>query len=264
MVWYREATKPTEPKEPGKPGRKPKREAEPFTVHKEQSRGRSAETELMYARKSIHQAENLFRYYSQPRVNPLNLESKNLSPEANECWKYIFSVRGYTEDDANMTCKKVKEDKTFHNADEIVFALECYTQWIRSQNFAKEFERPDETIDLMPIVPNQSNLAQWLGISSFSISHYMKDDPEAQSRYKHILADCLSEGAMVGVYQPASTIFSLKNLCDWADKYEDRSKDKTDDLGVSEAAELMKQLGYSRERAKIEAPKPMLEGDVDG
>ena len=261
MTWYRDATKQSRAE---RNDAKPKTEVEAFVVRRAQKGGRNPETELAYVRKSIKQAENLFRYYSQPRVNPLNLESKKLSPEANECWKYIFSLRGYTEEDADMDYKEATTSKAFFNADEIVFALECYTQWIRSQNFTKEFERPDESIGLMPIVPNQSNLAQWLGVSSYSITHCMKNDPEAQSRYKHILADCLSEGAMMGIYQPASTIFSLKNLCDWADKYEDRSRDKADDLGVEEAAELMKQLGYAREKAKLEPPKPMLEGDSDG
>ena len=261
MTWYREAAKQGKSQ---RSGAKPKTDVEEFVVRRAQKSGRKPETELAYARKSIHQAENLFRYYSQPRVNPLNLESKKLSPEATECWRYIFSLRGYTEDDADMNYEDSRRSKTFFSGDEIVFALECYTQWIRSQNFVKEIERPDESIGLMPIVPNQSNLAQWLGVSSYSIGHCMRNDPEAQSRYKHILADCLSEGAMAGVYQPVSTIFSLKNLCDWADKYEDRSRDKADDLGVSEAVELMKQLGYYREKATLEPPKPALEGDVDG
>lgn len=264
MVWYRKPIEKSEPKEPKPVGRKPKTDVEPFKVRKEQARGRSDIVKLQDARKSIHQAENLFRYYSQPHVNPLNLESKNLCEEANACWRYIFSTRGYDESDAQMGYTQSDREKAFFNADEIVFALECYTQWIRNQNFVREFERPDESIGYMPIVPNQSNLARWLGISSYSISHYMKDDAEAQSRYKRILADCLSEGAMAGIYQPVSTIFSLKNLCDWADKYEDRSRDRADDLGVAEAAELMKQLGYYRERATLEPPKPLLEGDVDG
>ena len=262
MTWYREAAK--NHTKSVSSGRKPKTDVEEFVVHRANTSGRNPETALANARKSIHQAENLFRYYSQPQVNPLNLESKKLTPEANECWKYIFSMRGYTEEDADMNYEEATRSKSFFSADEIVFALECYTQWIRGQNFTREFERPDESIGIIPIVPNQSNLAQWLGVSSYSIGHCMRNDPEAQSRYKHILADCLSEGAMMGIYQPASTIFSLKNLCDWADKYEDRSKDKADDLGVEEAAELMKQLGYAREKAKLEPPKPMIEGDVDG
>ena len=94
----------------------------------------------------------------------------------------------------------------------------------------------------------------------------MANDADAQTQYKQILADILSEGAVVGAYSTAPTIFSLKNLCDWADKYEDRSTNKADDLNVEEAEKMMKQLGYERPKAKLKmgiAP-PLIEGSTDG
>ena len=68
---------------------------------------------------------------------------------------------------------------------------------------------------------------------------------------------------MLGVYQSSSTIFALKNLCDWADKYEDRSTKKDDRLAVEEAAELMRQLGYSRPQIGGEAVGSQLPSPAD-
>ena len=62
-----------------------------------------------------------------------------------------------------------------------------------------------------------------------------------------MLADILSEGAMMGIYQTTMTIFSLKNLCDWADRYDDRPKEEADTTQtVEEAKALMESLGYKR------------------
>ena len=40
---------------------------------------------------------------------------------------------------------------------------------------------------------------------------------------------------MAGIYQSSSTVFALKNMCDWADKYEERSINKNEPLAVKEA-----------------------------
>lgn len=220
------------------------------------------ENAVMAAKDTIKTANNLYKRYSREYPNPLNIDDKDLTPEAKACWEFIFSERGYIGDEAVRGRRG--GSRIFDSTDEIVFAFECYVNWIRSKNFVKGFVRPDGEPGVMPIIPNQSNFAQWLGLSRKQITNVMYQDPEAQQQYKRILADCLSEGAMVGAYNTASTIFTLKNMCDWADKYEDRSRDKADDLGVEEAAELMKQLGYAREKAKLEPPKPMIEGDADG
>lgn len=223
------------------------------------------ENAIMAAKETIKTANALYARYSRPYPNPLNIDDKDLLPEARACWDYIFSQRGYSEDGATKSVGgKGGRHKTFTDAEEVVYAFQCYAIWIRDNNFVREFNRPDGEVGVMPIIPNQSNFSRWLGIDYALITRAMVDDPNAQSRYKNLLADLLSEGAMVGVYQTASTIFTLKNMCDWADKYEDRSTNRADDLGVAEAEELMKQLGYARERAKLEPPKPLIEGDVDG
>jgi len=228
----------------------------PFTVHNLDKM--KPENAVKAARETIREANALYARFNKGYPNPLNIDIKDLLPESKACWEAIFAERGYSDnivDEPDMGGRRI-----FNSVDEVVFAFECYFDWIRSQNFVKPFTRPDGEIGVMPIIPNQSNFAKWLGIPRDRITIAMTNHPEAQLKYKHILADCLSEGAMVGVYQTASTIFTLKNMCDWADKYEDRSVNKADDLGVAEAEELMKQLGYSRPRATLEAPK----GDVDG
>ena len=109
----------------------------------------------------------------------------------------------------------------------------------------KSFDTPEGEIKLMPMVPNQSNFALWLGIPRGCISASIRDsDDSVAQEYKAMLGDLLSEGAMVGAYQSSSAIFSLKNLCDWADKYEDKSKPEQKTT-VEEAEALMKSLGYN-------------------
>ncbi len=247
------------PRKAGRP-RKDEIVVKKFTVHK--NKNIKPENVVKYAKEAIATANGLYRRYSKSYPNPLNIDEKDLTPEARACWEYIFSTRNY-EGIPELNSKPDIE-RIFYNADEVNYAFECYANWIKSQNFVRIFTRPDGEEGVMPIIPNQSNFARWLGVSNQIIHKIMFVEEEARNSYKRILGDLLSEGAMAGVYQSVSTIFTLKNMCDWADKYEDRSRDKADDLGVSEAEELMKQLGYAREKAKLEPPKPMLEGDVDG
>ena len=52
---------------------------------------------------------------------------------------------------------------------------------------------------------------------------------------------------MVGIYTSASAIFTLKNLCDWADNPEDRgSKKEKTFVPVEEAEKALRELGYTR------------------
>jgi hypothetical protein len=247
---------------PRKAGRPKKDEiiVRKLTVHK--SKGIKPENMVKYAKETINTANGLYRRYSKPYPNPLNIDEKDLLPEARACWEYIFSTREY--DGIPELNGKANIERVFYNAEEVNYAFECYADWVKSQNFVKTFVRPDGEDGVMPIIPNQSNFARWLGVSNQTVHNVMFRDEEARNTYKRILGDLLSEGAMAGIYQSVSTIFTLKNMCDWADKYEDRSTNRSDDLGVAEAEALMKQLGYAREKAKLEPPKPMLEGDVDG
>lgn len=233
---------------PGRP-RKDEVVAKPFVVHRDPRI--KPENELKYAEEAIKNAKNLYKRYRAKYPNPLNIDVKDLTPEAKACWEMMFSLREYTEEDVEQYWKF---DRALETPDEVLFAFECYTNYVRANNFVREFTRPDGDTGVMPIVPNQSNFARWLGVAFSSLSRAMARADDSQlSSYKKILGDCLSEGAMLGVYQSSSTIFTLKNLCDWADKYEDRSTKKEDKFAVEEAAELMKQLGYSRPQIGGEA-----------
>jgi len=240
------------PRKAGRP-RKDEIVVKKMTVHKKKDI--KPENKEKYAKEAINTANGLYRRYSESYPNPLNIDEKDLIPEAKACWNYIFSTRNY--DGIPELNGRANKERIFYNANEITYAFECYADWVKSQNFVKPFTRPDGEIGVMPIIPNQTNFAKWLGISSQTIHRIMYENEEARGSYKLILGDLLSEGAMAGIYQSVSTIFTLKNMCDWADKYEDRTRDKADDLGVAEAEALMKQLGYAREKSTL--PPPALE-----
>lgn len=215
--------------------------AQSFTPHKRpQIKEKNKEK---YAKQTIRRADQLCKKYAEPVPNPLNLDKRELTKEAREMWKYIFSLRG--DDVNNITFKA----KALRSADETLFALECFCAYIRNNNFVKEFERPDGSMGMMPIVPNTTNLAMWLGISSCRLRSILRDmDSVSQGEYKALLGDLLSDGAIAGVYSQSPTIFTLKNLCDWADKREDRVVQVEDTSSVEEAKMNLEALGYMRPR----------------
>lgn len=216
----------------------------PFIVHRDPRI--KPENQLKYAEEAIRNAENLYKRYKKPYPNPLNIDVKDLLPEARATWDYIYSLRDFDQNDAHVN---FQNEQIFRDGNEILIAIEAYTLYIKEHNFVREFERPDGSIGIMPIIPNQTNLARWMGVSTMSITYAMNRTPDKErcyAAYKRTLADCLSEGAMAGVYQSSSTTFALKNLCDWADKYEDKSTTKNDNLAVDDAVALIKALGYER------------------
>lgn len=78
--------------------------------------------------------------------------------------------------------------------------------------------------------------------------HLANMSQSQESEYKSMLGDLLSDGALVGAYNTSSAIFTLKNLCDWADKREDRVVKVEDTSSVDEAKKNLEELGYSRPR----------------
>lgn len=214
--------------------------AEPFVPHtRPQIKDKNKE---MYAKKAIRRAEQLYKLYEHPMPNPLNLDDKKISKEAKAIWQYIFSCR---EDVDNESLRA----KVLRNSDEVLTAFEGFCAYIRNHNFVTEFERPDGTKGVMPIVPNISNLALWLGITGRRLRRILGDmDAADQAEYKSMLSDLLSDGAVTGVYSSSPTIFTLKNLCDWADKREDRVTQVDDTSSVEEAKMNLEALGYVRPR----------------
>ena len=212
---------------------------QPFVPHtRPQIKDKNKEA---YAKKAIRRADQLYKMYEQPRPNPLNLEDKNLTKEAKAMWAYIYSMRDHMSPNLHA--------KIFEDCEEILTAFEGFCAYIRNHNFMKEFKRPDGETGLMPIVPNVTNLAIWLGISRRSMREHLANmSPSQESEYKSMLSDLLSDGALVGAYNTSSAIFALKNLCDWADKREDRVVKVEDTSSVDEAKKNLAELGYSRPR----------------
>lgn len=241
-----------EPRGKGRP-KKDELVVKPFVVHDRPHI--KTENRLRYAEDAIKTADKLYKRYEKPYPNPLNIDVKDLTPEARMTWECIFSTREYPDDYFE---KEFQHEKALETGEEVTFAFEAFTSYIRDNNFVKSFQRPDGEIGVMPLIPNQSNLARWLGVSSRAIGRAINDRGTEKdlATYKRLLADCLSEGAMAGVYQSSSTVFALKNMCDWADKYEDRSINKNEPLAVKEAEEVMAQLGYTRPQ--------LIGGDKDG
>lgn len=211
--------------------------AKPFTPHtRPQIKEKNKEK---YAKKAIRRADQLYRQYDQARPNPLNLEDKDLTKEAKAIWGYIYSMRG------GMVPEH--QPKIFESSDEILTAFEGFCAYIRNNNFVKRFIRPDGEEGYMPIVPNVTNLALWLGISRRSMQNNLAEmTPSQEGEYKSMLGDLLSDGALVGAYNTSSAIFTLKNLCDWADRREDRVVKVEDTSSVDEAKKNLEELGYTR------------------
>lgn len=193
-----------------------------------------------YAKQAIDNAIKIYKKYDSPSPNPLNIDAKSITKEAREAWKYLFSLRGYTGEEA------IPVERTFYSGGEVIIAFELYCAYIRSNNFMTPIIRPDGEPGLIPHVPSQTAFARWLGCPRGAVYRAMQlATEEERHEYKTMLSDLLSEGAMMGVYNSGSTIFSLKNLCDWADKKEDRAA-KEEFTPVEDAEKLLAELGYSR------------------
>ena len=244
----------SEPKKQGRPPKdkgqtykrgRPKKDDiidKPFVPHTRSDM--KPENQLAYAKKTVRSAENAYKKYSRKYPNPLNLEAKDLCKESVAAWKYVFSLRGYTGDE-----EWKQRERAIKSSEEVLILFESFCSYIRDNNFVKQFTRADGEVGVLPIVPSQANFARWLGVSRFQITDAMRycGCPEDYVHYKNMLADILSEGAMMGIYQTTMTIFSLKNLCDWADRYDDRPKEEADTTQtVEEAKALMESLGYKR------------------
>lgn len=73
-------------------------------------------------------------------------------------------------------------------------------------------------------VPNQTNFCKWLETHYNSVDRRTiytslnKYFPNIKKEFEQIQSDVISEGGMLGHYQPSMSIFALKNWCKWSDK----------------------------------------------
>ena len=71
--------------------------------------------------------------------------------------------------------------------------------------------------------PIQTAFSRWLaenfdGIDRRTIYNSLNEYfPEVKKEFETIRADTISEGTMIGRYQPTMSIFALKNWCSWRD-----------------------------------------------
>lgn len=216
--------------------------AKPFTPHvRPQIKEKNKEK---LAKEALRRADQLYRYYGDARPNPLNLEDKDLSREAKNTWAYIYSKRDNLKDSIEHSHGQYK---SLQGGEEVLDAMEGFCAYVRANNFMKPFTRPDGEESYIPIVPNPTNLSMWLGISSRALRRSAAEmDPSQEAEYKAMLSDLLSDGAIVGAYNTSSTIFTLKNLCDWADKREDRVVQVENTSSIEEAKQNLAELGYVR------------------
>lgn len=74
--------------------------------------------------------------------------------------------------------------------------------------------------------PTQTNFSYWLNerfnkVDVRTIYNSLNEYfPNIKKDFESIRADVISEGTMLGKYQPTMSIFALKNWCSWKDKQE--------------------------------------------
>ena len=90
------------------------------------------------------------------------------------------------------------------------------------------------------IVPTQTNFCEWLDENYKATDRKTiynslhKYFPNIKKDFEQILSDTCTQGAMIGKYQPAMTIFALKNWCKWTDKQDIIVNGDTDYTGIVE------------------------------
>lgn len=76
------------------------------------------------------------------------------------------------------------------------------------------------------LVPTQSNFCRWLSMKYDTCDRKTvynalnKYFPTVKKAFEQIQSDTIAEGAMLGHYQSAMSIFALKNWCSWTDRQE--------------------------------------------
>lgn len=90
-------------------------------------------------------------------------------------------------------------------------------------------------------VPTQTSFERWLadkidGCDRRTIYNTMnRYFPNIKKEFESIRADVVTQGTMMGKYQPSMSIFALKNWCGWSDRQEIQSDGR---IEISLAGEL--------------------------
>lgn len=73
-------------------------------------------------------------------------------------------------------------------------------------------------------IPSQTNFCKWLGVNYDGADRKTiynalnKYFPDIKKDFERLQSDLLAQGGMLGKWQPAMTIFTLRNWCKWTDK----------------------------------------------
>lgn len=100
----------------------------------------------------------------------------------------------------------------------------------------KKFENGEQLIELWfefcdeieksgyMVIPSKTAFSKWLckkgkGVDRRTIYNALNIYfPDIKEDFNNIRADVMLQGAMIGKYQSATTIFGLKNFCNWQDR----------------------------------------------
>lgn len=100
--------------------------------------------------------------------------------------------------------------KKFKNGDELISLWTEFCDYIREINYKA--------------APTQTAFCRWLAenfdtVDRRTIYNSLNDHfPNVKRDFENIRADVISEGTMLGKYQPTMSIFALKNWCSWSDR----------------------------------------------
>ena len=100
--------------------------------------------------------------------------------------------------------------KKFKSGDELISLWTKFCDYIREINYKA--------------APTQTAFCRWLAenfdtVDRRTIYNSLNDHfPNVKRDFENIRADVISEGTMLGKYQPTMSIFALKNWCSWSDR----------------------------------------------
>lgn len=96
--------------------------AKPVVVHKKNK----PENTVKYSVQAVRNAQSIYKKFALGYPNPLNIDEKDLDEAARETWKCIYGSREYDE-----SAVANQRERIFYNTDEMLFAFECYCNYIK-------------------------------------------------------------------------------------------------------------------------------------
>lgn len=117
-----------------------------------------------------------------------------------------------------MENKSRGRPKLFKNGNDLIDLFEQFCDYVVQTDYK--------------MIPSQTNFCKWLKTRIGntdrktiynSLNKYF---PTIKNEFEQIQSDLMAQGGMLGKWQPAMTIFTLRNWCKWTDKAEHISSDE--------------------------------------